>query len=432
MILVAHVKKVFVVVIVFASVLFTNAFAADWPQFLGPDRTGISPEKVLARSWKADGPEVLWKMKLGEGYGSGAIKDGKVYILDRVDAKQDVLRCLDLVTGKEEWNFSYEADGKIPHPGSRAVPTIDDGKIYIVGPHGLMHCVDAVSRKVVWKKDLLAEFDADLPRWGLVSSPLIYKDMVIVAPQGDKAVVVALKKKTGEVVWKTVEPAGRSSYATPSIANICGVDQVLFNCGGDSRRGSVGKVVGISAADGKLLWVYQGWSGRIPIPYPEPVGKDMVYVSGGYGAGSVMLKIKKVGEKFETEEVFQMSSKDWKGQIHQPIVHQGHMYVDNNGKSGDKPGLICMTLDGEIKWKTGDIEGGPKYDRGGMLMADGMIYVVDAEGYLRLLEVNPKEYKELASVQLLGGKEIWAPLAMSDGKLLIRDQEKMLCLDVSK
>ena len=427
-------KKVFVAVFVLASVfVFTDAFGADWPQFLGPDRSGKSPEKGLARSWGADGPKVLWEKKLGAGYGSGAIKDGKVYILDRVDAKQDVLRCLDLVTGKEGWNFSYEADGKLSHPGSRAVPTVDGGKIYIVGPRGMMHCVDAVSHKAVWKKDLLAEFEADLPRWGLVNSPLIYKDMVIVAPQGDKGAVVALKRETGDVVWKSLEPVGgRSSYSTPIVANICGVDQVLFNCGGDSRRGSVGKVVGISAADGKLLWVYEGWSGRIPIPHPEPVGKDTVYVSGGYGAGSVMLKIKKVGEKFETEEVFKMSAKDWKGQIQQPIVYQGHMYVDNNGKSGTKPGLACISLGGEIKWQTGDIEGSPKYDRGGMLMADGMIYVVDADGYLRLVEVNPEEYKELASVQLLGGKEIWAPLAMSDGKLLIRDQEKMLCLDVSK
>ena len=108
------------------------------------------------------------------------------------------------------------------------------------------------------------------------------------------------------------------------------------------------------------------------------------------------------------------------------------MYVDNNGKSNDKPGLMCMGLAGQIKWKSSDIEGAPKYDRGGILMADGMIYIVDADGYLRLVEVNPKEYKELASVKLLGGKEIWAPLVMSDGKLLIRDQEKMLCLDVSK
>ena len=295
-----------------------------------------------------------------------------------------------------------------------------------------MHCVDAVSHKAVWKKDLTAEFDMEIPRWGLVDSPLIYKDMVIVAPRGKNAAVAALKKETGEVVWKSVEPTGRASYATPIVANICGVDQVLFNSAGKSSGGSPGKVVGISATDGKLLWAYKGWSCKIPIPYPEPMGNDMIFVSGGYGAGCVMLKVKKVGAKFETEEVFKMSSQEWKGQIHQPIIHQGHMYIDNNGKGSDKPGVICMSLDGEIKWSTGDIKGSPKYDRGGMLMADGMIYVVDANGYLRLMEVNPKEYKELASAQFLGGKEIWAPLSMSDGKLLIRDQEKMLCLDVRK
>ena len=422
-----NIKSTAGLVLACLMMLGVAAQGADWPQFLGPDRSAISTETGLARSWPVEGPKVLWKRDLGAGYGMAAIKDGKAYVLDRVDSKQNVLRCLDLQTGDEEGNFPYDDNGKLSHPGSRAVPTLDDKHIYIVSPHGLMHCLSIKTQKVVWKKDLFEGFGAKRPTWGLVQSPFLYKNMVIVAPQGSDAAVVALRRDTGALVWKSPGIGGKSTYATPAVANIGGVDQVLFNSGG-SRGKSDGKVVGISAKDGSILWTYGDWQCSIPIPYPASVGNDLVFVLGGYGAGAVMLKIKNTGGKFEAEEVFRL--KDWKGQIHQPILHEGHLYCDGNGKPSDKPGLLCMTLDGKTLWKSSDLENAPKYDRGGILMADGLLYSVDAEGYLRMCEVNTKEYKELGCVQLLGGKEIWAPLALSDGKLIVRDQEKMICLDV--
>ncbi|MFC1762317.1 PQQ-binding-like beta-propeller repeat protein [Planctomycetota bacterium] len=407
--------------------LGSAAQGADWPQFLGPDRSAISTETGLARSWPAEGPKVLWKKDLGVGYGMAAIKDGKAYILDRPDAKTDALLCLDLETGEEDWNYTYETtDKRLSHPGSRAVPTLDDKHIYIVSAHGMMHCLSIETHGEVWKKDLFATFNAKLPRWGLVQSPLLYKDMVIVAPQGQDATVVALQRDTGDLVWKSPAITGESTYATPALATIGGVDQILFNIG-SGRRTKDGKVVGFSAQDGSLLWTYDGWHCNIPIPHPAFVGNDRVFVFGGYGSGSVMLKINKKGDNFEVEEVFRYE--EWRGQIHQPILHADHLYGDNNGKS-DQPGLFCMALDGTVKWHSSDIENSPKFDRGGTLMADGLLYTVDKDGYLRMCEVNTKGYKELGSVQLLGGKEIWAPLALSNGRLLVRDQEKMLCLDV--
>ena len=125
-------------------VLLTSnpVFAYDWPQYLGPNRDATSNEKGLMRSWPVDGPKLLWTIPLGEGFGGPAISEGKVYVYDRVENKTDILRCVDLITGKEEWTFTYEAPGSVDHNGSRSVPTINGNRIYICDPFGNLHCID--------------------------------------------------------------------------------------------------------------------------------------------------------------------------------------------------------------------------------------------------------------------------------------------------
>ena len=197
---------------------------------------------------------------------------------------------------------------------------------------------------------------------------------------------------------------------------------------GGNRPAAKGAVVGISPSDGSILWRYEGWQCGIPIPHPTPIGDDRLFVTGGYGAGAAIIRIKRAGQGFAAEELTKIP--DWRGQIHQPILYEGKLYCDGNGKSPQKDGIVCMNLDGTFRWRSQDVQGSPRYDRGGLLLADRLIYAVDADGFLRLAEANPDGYKELASVQLLGGHEIWAPLALSDGRLIVRDQKQMKCLDV--
>ncbi len=136
-----------------------SAPAADWPQFMGPARDGVSPETGLARTWPDAGPKVLWTLPLGQGYASPSIRDGEVYLLDRVEQKQDVMRCLDLQSGKELWNFGYDAPGELSHDGSRTAPTIDEKCVYSVGGLGHFYCIDRKTHKPVWHKDLVADVE---------------------------------------------------------------------------------------------------------------------------------------------------------------------------------------------------------------------------------------------------------------------------------
>jgi len=240
-----------------------SASAAEWPQFLGPDRNATSPEKGLMRQWPDGGPEVLWKVDVGLGYGGAAIRDGQVHLLDRKKGQADVLRVFDLATGKEAWTFGYPAPGRISHPGSRSTPTVGERFIYIVGPKGHFHCVDRKTHRPVWQKHLLKDYGGKAPTWAVAQSPLLYKDTVIVAPQSQKVGVVAFERATGKPQWQS-EPIGGMYYHSPFVTSVGGVEQIITQ----TRKG----VAGLDPADGRVLWQY-GYRVRVaaaPAPTPLP------------------------------------------------------------------------------------------------------------------------------------------------------------------
>jgi len=180
-------------------VCMTNVNAQDWPQFLGPERNSTSPQENIIRSWPENGPEVLWNVDVGIGYGGPVVKDGKVYLLDRDDEVGDKLRCFDLSNGEELWLFEYEAPGSVMFPGSRSVPTIDGNHIYSCGPYGDLYCIDLTTHKPVWKKNVWTDFggkpgdDSEIdwanreagnfPVWAISQCPLVYDDLLILASQ---------------------------------------------------------------------------------------------------------------------------------------------------------------------------------------------------------------------------------------------------------
>jgi len=389
---------------------------ADWPQFLGPTRDGKSAETGLDRTLGGGKPKVLWTLDVGVGYAAAAIRDGKVFVLDREDDARDVLRCLDLSNGAELWRYGYEAPGKLSHNGSRSTPAVDDKYVFTVGPFGQFHCISRATHKPVWSKHLLEDFAGKRPRWGVPQNPLLYRDWVVVAPQGQQVGMIACERATGKIVWRSPS-LGRLEYASPIPAKLAGVEQIMTL--------SNDRVVGVSGDTGKLLWTYKGWNCRIPIPSPIPVGDDRVFITGGYGAGSVMIRIVRSGESFRAQELWK--TKAIASATHQPILVDGHLYIDSNTKKIHR-GLLCMDLDGKVKWETGRR---PNFERGNLIYADGLFYNADGvTGILHLIEVSPREYKELAQAKLLGGREIWAPMALSDGKLVLRDQRQMKCIPV--
>jgi outer membrane protein assembly factor BamB len=413
------------------SVILTAGVAAgaDWPQFQGPGRDGISRETGLAREWPEKGPKKLWTTGVGPGYGGPAVRDDEVYFLDREEAERDILRCLDLKSGEELWRYAYDAPGETGHSGSRTAPAVTADRVYTVGLMGDFLSIDRKTHKPVWHKNLLKDFGAGVPTWGVAQSPLLYKNMVIVAPQADDAFVVAYDKESGELLWKS-EDLGAVGYSSPVIANLCGMDQVLMISATPKDGSEEGGVAALSPEDGSVLWRYTDWNCRIPIPYPMALPENRVFVTGGYDAGSVMLKLTRDGDAFSVTPLFTLSAEECGSQIHQPLLCKDHLYLNSNSNERED-GMMCMTLDGKILWKTSEKNFLPGFERGNLILVDNMIINQEGRrGTLHLVAPKPAGYQELARARVHKGKKAWAPMAFSQGCVIMRDQETMTCLNL--
>jgi len=401
-------------------ILSSISLASDWPQYLGPGRNAVSTETGINRAWPEGGPEVLWTIPLGEGFGGAAVSEGKVYVLDREGEKGDILRSFDLITGKQDWTYAYDAPGKLSHGGSRAVPTVAGNYIYICGSFGHFHCVDKRTHKPVWALNVWSDYSReDLPRWGIAQNPLVYGDLLILASQTQKAGVIAFDKLTGGKKWETPALPGKAGYVSPKIVSIADEDHVVM-------VSANGAVVGMEPKTGKQLWSYDGWQCRIPVPNVTEIGDGRIFITGGYEAGSAMFKVEKKSGAFAVTELFK--NEKFGTHVHPAILHKGYLY-GHCSTNDTRDGLMCMSLDGKVMWNTGR---NPLFDKGGFILVDGLFLSVDGnKGWLYLIEPNPEGFKELAKTKLLDTNSCWAPLALSDGKLLIRDQKQMKCVVVN-
>ncbi|HLP73515.1 MAG TPA: PQQ-binding-like beta-propeller repeat protein [Bacteroidales bacterium] len=411
---------------------FATVSAQDWPQYLGPNRNGVSSQQNIAREWSDKGPEVLWKVDLGIGFGGSVIREGKVYLLDREDKTGDKLRCLDLTTGKELWSFAYDAPGSVTYPGSRSVPAIDGNRIYTVGPYGQFYCTDINTHKPLWNKNIWTDFGGgQIPRWAITQCPLVYGDLVIVASQAPGAGVVAYNKLSGNVKWSTPS-LGPVGYVSPSLLKVGNENHVVMITASAGRGQSAngGKVVGMDPSTGKVLWEYRNWQCGIPVPSAVDAGEGRALITGGYEAGAAMIKIeRKTDGSYSVAELFK--NQDFGAHTQPPVLVGGNFYAQYSTNER-KDGLVCMSMDGKVNWKTGR---SPLFDKGGMIYADGILLATDGAKKLYLVQPDAVSFKPLASADILNGdnaSQNWAPLALSDGKLLIRDQNRLICIKVVK
>ena len=440
--------KTKVMLIAAIAMITTGSTLADWPQYLGPNRNSTSDQKGLLRSWPENGPEVLWTVTVGRGYGGPVIKDGKVYLLDRDYKVGDNLRCLDLSNGKELWNFAYDAPGRVMFPGSRSVPIVEGNNVYSCGHNGDVYCIDINTHKPVWNKNVWKDFGGGrIPIWAITQCPLIYGDLLIIASQAPEAGVVAYNKLTGNIVWKTPN-LGNETYVSPAVVKIDGKDHVVMITSSTNRIGhpelanALGNVVGIEPLTGKILWKYDKWHCHISVPSAVDAGDNKVLIVGGYELGAVMIKVEQQGDgSYGTTEVFR--TEEFGDQTKPPILHNGYFYAQY-GTNSRHDGLACMSMDGKIMWKTGR---SPDFNKGSMILVDGLILATDGKKTLYLIEPDPSGFKPLASAEVLaeagtnsegialrvGGRtQNWAALALSDGSLLIRDQSRLMCVRVAQ
>jgi outer membrane protein assembly factor BamB len=271
--------------------------------------------------------------------------------------------------------------------------------------------------------------------------------LLIILSQAPEAGVVAYNKLTGDVVWKTPN-LGNESYASPSVVKIDGKDHIVMVISSTNPFGNrgmpqtLGNVVGIEPLTGKILWEYKQWKCHISVPSAVDAGDNKVLVVGGYELGATMIKVeKKADGSYGTTELF--TTEEFGDQTKPPILHNGYFYAQF-GTNSRRDGLVCMSADGKIMWKT---QRSPDFNKGSMILADGLILATDGAKTLYLIEPDPSGFKPLASADLLaeagtdsegiaarvGGRtQNWAPIALSDGKLLIRDQSRLMCVKVAQ
>ena len=399
----------------------------------------MSSQKGILRSWPQQGPEVLWTVEIGIGFGGPVARDGKVYLLDRDDKVGDKLRCFDLSTGKELWSFSYEAPGSVMFPGSRSVPALDGNRIYSSGPYGQLYCIDINTHKPIWNKNIWTDFGGgQIPRWAVTQCPLVYGDLLIIASQAPQAGLVAYEKLTGKVKWTTAS-LGPVGYVSPQIVKVGKESHVVMitASAGRGESASGGKVAGIEPLTGKVLWEYTNWQCGIPVPGAVDAGEGRVLITGGYNAGAAMIKIdKKADGSYSVTELYK--NPDFGAHTQNPVLINGNFYALYSTNER-KDGLVCMSIDGQVKWKTGRA---PLFDKGGMIVADGLLLSTDGMNKLYLIQPDPTAFKPIASSDLLkeggtgsgngGATQNWAPLALANGSLLIRDQSRLLCVKVAR
>ncbi|MBU0719318.1 MAG: PQQ-like beta-propeller repeat protein [Planctomycetes bacterium] len=393
--------------------------ADDWPQFRGPNRDAISKETGLLRHWAEGGPVVLWTVDVAEGYAAPAVYGGRVYFND-YDRQADewLVRCVTLDKGEESWRFRYKKRIRPNHGITRTVPAVDGTYVFSLDPKCVFHCLDAQTGEELWSKNLVKEYGTTIPAWYAGQCPLMEGDRVLIAP-GGSTLIMAVEKASGKPIWETPNPDGLlMTHASIMPAEIGGVKQYLYT--------ALTGVMGVSAEDGKLLWFFP-WKFNLSVPVsPLHVGDGRIFLTSCYEAESVMIQVKCAGDKFSAEKLFTLAPNVWNSETHTPIVFDQHLFAVGKKYRGL---FTCLDFDGNQVWTS---KGKASFGLGSYLLADGMFYILEGDtGMLRLIEATTAEYRELASAQVLEGPDVWAPLALSEGRLIVRDMAKMKCLDVA-
>ncbi len=391
--------------------------AENWPQFRGSHRDNISQETGLLREWPDSGPEVLWTLEVEQGYSGPAIFGGKVFFNDYSSATSEwLVRAVSLETGEELWTFREKRRIRPNHGISRTVPATDGKIVFAFDPKAVLHALDAETGAELWRKNLVQDYASKIPPWYNGQCPLIEDDRVVIAT-GGSALMVALDKATGDEIWRSENPEGWPlSHASVMPAKLAGVDQYLYN--------TLMGTHGVSRADGKLLWHYPFKFNVAVAPSPLAVDGNRVFITAGYDSGGALIEISGEGDSLKTKKIFGHDANEWNSEIHTPIVFDDHLFAVDKKKRGQ---FTCIDREGKQIWSSTPVS----FDMGSFLLADGMFFILDGKtGLLRLLEASTTEYKELAKAQVLSGHDVWGPMALSGGTLVLRDMAQMKAVRV--
>lgn len=400
---------------------------STWPHFRGADFRNICDRSVpLTESWSTGGPPLLWSIDLGEGHAGAAVWDGRVFVMDYDEEKQgDALRCFSVTDGKEIWRRWYEAPTKRNHGVSRTVPAVTEKYTVTIGPRCHVMCVDTKTGDFRWGIDLVREYGSTVPMWYTGQCPMIDGGATVLAPAG-KTLLMGVDCETGDVVWQTPNPDNwNMSHSSVMPMTILGKRMYVY-C---AENG----VCGVSAEEedrGTLLWKTTAWAHPVTSPSPIPVSDSRIFLTAGYGGGSMMLELKKENDEFTAEKLFELDKTTFGCEQQTPIFYQNHIFgILPKDASALRGQFACLNTEGELVWSSGKTE---RFGLGPFLIADGKIFILNDNGELTLIRASVEGYERLAQARVLKGHDAWAPMALVDGKLLLRDSKRMVCLDVRR
>jgi outer membrane protein assembly factor BamB len=399
----------------------SRARSSDWPQWRGVHRDAISAETGLLKEWPKAGPPLAWKATgLGAGYSEVSVAGGRIFTMgERGDPQKPgspeatFVIALDEATGKELWATRIGA--RYGDGGPRSTPTVDGDRVYALSPHGDLLCMDVATGKEHWRKNLPKDFGGNVGGWHYSESVLIDGDRLICTPGGKAATLVALDKKTGEVVWKAPVPGRgeRAEYSSVVIANVDGQKQYIQFL----QHG----VVGIKADDGTFLWRYDHPANGTA-NCSTPVYHDgCVFAASAYGQGGGLARLTRDGEQTTAREAYFV--KGMQNHHGGMVLVDGYLYGEGGGQ------LYCIDFkSGAVKWH----EGRP--GKGSIAYAEGRLYYRNEGGPITLVEANPNKYVEHGRFDPPqgGSGPSWPHPVIANGKLYIRHAELLFCYDVKE
>ena len=393
-----------------------HAYASDWPQFLGPTRTGVYDGADLSEQWPKDGPPQRWQKKVGAGFSGPAVSSGKLIVFHRLDNKE-MIESLDARSGQVLWSFNYPTTYRDDFgfdEGPRATPAIDQDRVYTYGAEGSLHCLDLQSGKKIWNIDTKAEFHAGKGFFGIACSPLVEGSLVILNVGGrDGAGIVAFDKATGKVLWKTTED--EASYSSPIVATL------------EGRRCALvltrDRLVGLEPSNGKLLFQFPfrpPISSSVSAAVPLVIG-DKLFLSASYGTGAALLQIKANSLQKIWESDAAISA-----HYATPVYHKGFLYgIHGRVDPGYDPSLRCIELEsGKLMWEQ-------KLSAATITLAGDVLLILTERGELIRAAASPTGFKETARAQILPN-QVRAHPALANGLLYARSKDKLICVDLGK